>query len=86
MIAIFESEASAQKYCDERSKAHGCPRDGAREWDTPLVHADGRAAVIVDPSGDDPENVELVKELPPGWLPEPLTVQEVIALAKLGKR
>jgi hypothetical protein len=81
MIALFETTEPCQAYCDERSKARGCPVIGTTSkgkpyvkvahWDEPHPHPneDGRAWCAVDPSGDDPSNCELVEKLPREWIP-----------------
>lgn len=86
MIALFKSRDEAQRYCDERSKAHGCPvvsvhpRTGREhvtmaQWGVPLEH-EGRYAVVVDESGPKPVGVELVERLE---IPETRLVQALKA-------
>jgi len=83
MIALFDSAEAASAYCNDRSKAHGCPVYGKHprtgnpivvmaSWDIPRLHpsGDGRAWCAVDPEGDVPANATIVKELPEDWIPE----------------
>ena len=84
-IALFPTAEAAQAYCDARSTALGCPvvekhpRTGKSRvvlvaWDVPRPHpsGDGRAWCTVDPDGDAPTGCDLVKELPPDWIPKPV--------------